>query len=249
MKKTHRRREQPPSLDGEGNVTIKSFSIEEPKQIPESQPVPMKSSVVRKNRLIRKKSSNQGIKPTWGEIEALKRLIDRVRKKVNKCPSLEPIRRRRLLTKKLHKLLQFIEDGYTARMEGSLNANSIATKIFHYIKEFDLFVRLLSARMKSSTSWIGEPDTNSSRGSNSGDSSMLLRISGVSEVEQRDSMFAWTFIDKVKKRLVKRKVPEKFGEFLMLIKGLKLDEQGVEEFYLVIVIIRRKLLKREFELY
>lgn len=153
------------------------------------------------------------------------------------------------MTKKLHKLLQFIEDDYTGRMEGALNANSIATKIFHYIKEFDLFVRLLSARMKSSTSWIGEPDTNSSRGSNSGDSSMLLRISGVSEVEQRDSMFAWTFIDKVKRRLVKKKVPEQFGEFLMLIKGLKLDEQGVEEFYLVIVMIRRKLLKREFELY
>lgn len=153
------------------------------------------------------------------EIEALKRLIDRVRKKENRCPGLDKVRRRKLLTSKLHNLLQST-DGEYDRMIKELNGNSIAIKIFYYIKEFDLFVRLLFARMQRN--WSSESQPLSSQ-SNAKDQSILCN-SGISEKKEKDSMFAWRFVSQVQSKT------KKMEEFLGVIKQ---HHKTVEDFYLV----------------
>lgn len=121
----------------------------------------------------------------------------------------------------------------------SLNGNLISTKIFHYFKEFDLFVRLLFAWTQKPNDWI--EDTPEMRGItnsiNSKDHSLLLQTSAVTVVESKDQMFAWTFISQVEEKIKKRKAAKKFDEFMEIIKDLDLKRHRVEEFYLVSFIL------------
>lgn len=163
--------------------------------------------------------------PSWVEIDALKRLISRVRKKENRCPSLNGIRRRKMLTSKLHKLLESSDEVYDRRLS-SLNGHTICSKIFNYMKEFDLFVRLFCARLD--TQWTPEPQfmNETLSGVKAKDHSMC-RTSG----SDKEPMFAWRFISLVQS---KTKI---LNELLGIIEKFDLVDQRVEDFYVVSTIL------------
>lgn len=207
------------------SVSVPPEPVTAPKQAPpKPQPVvrvpkpsPPKPSLKEKEPLKPKSTTT-----SRAEIEALKRFVDRVRKKENRCPGLDKVRRRKLLTSKLHNLLQSTDGEYDGMMK-ELNGNSIAIKIFYYIKEFDLFVRLLFARMQRN--WSSESQPLSSQ-SNAKEQSILCN-SGMSEKKEKDPMFAWRFVSQVKSNT------KKMDEFLGVIKQ---HHKTVEDFYLVSII-------------
>lgn len=89
-----------------------------------------------------------------GTFELIRRLVNNTPKR---CKSLEAIRTRKRLTWKLHRTLETFQEDCNAGLR-SRSQCWIATKIFDYLKEFDVFARLLDARMKETTTTTPTPE-------------------------------------------------------------------------------------------
>lgn len=203
---------------------------EKPQSLPEVRVLVERINVPAVTESKEPKEAKRTFKVSWGEIQSLRRLIDSVKKSENRSPSLNAVREGKLLTRALHRLLSTTEKDYNARMN-SLDGHSIATKIFYYIKEFDLYVRLVHAQMQMDASNLKESKPLSC--GKYGNSS-LLRTSGGMETLKRDPMFAWTFVDQVRTNTAKRKKSGSvtFQDFQKTLKKLKGEKPcRIEDFY------------------
>lgn len=177
--------------------------------------------------------------------EITSKLIDRlVNNNLPKCKSLDRIRTQKQLTTKLHKLLREFHASYDDRI-ASLNKCSITTKIFHYLKEFDIFVHLLGVNDTIAAGMDSEgpsakrvkldEDVSGPSSRRSLDLSRrlmkakrmyennrrLLQPEPVEVVKERDSLFAWNYAYKVRETYLAEGRPEKIDEFLRLLRNAK----------------------------
>lgn len=212
--------EPPPKKRRKTNSVAKEISPE-PQEISPKQP---KIPVV-KRRKSRPPRYNRG------EIEAIQRMIDRVRKSQNRSKSLDPIRKKKRLSSKLYQMLQKTDEEYDRNIR-CLNGHSISTKIFYYLKEFDLFARLLSTRIRRSAE-LGD-DLHLEMGNRIGtkDSTELM-ANEREHPRKEDSLFAWKYIAQVKLAFKLPKHRRIFKEFLKILEEVPMNSDFVAEFYAV----------------
>lgn len=121
--------------------------------------------------------------------------------------------------RKLHALFQQTEQEYGtpgAESKGFIDKD----KLFYYLKEFDIFVRLLTISCNRQTKNISCNYHKNRR-----------RIPET-DVENVD-VFAWTFIAYARKKLQIQTQSQLFDQLLQIIEELKLKQTCIEEFYWV----------------
>lgn len=166
-----------------------------------------------------------------GEVRAIKRLIERIRRASNKSPQLEKMRRRKLMTKRLYYLLKCTDAEYDDQML-VLNSNCIATKIFYYIKEFDLYLRLLWTRLQAQSSgacrmdieWINERLESKYS---------IRKVKEVVPGNNSDAMVAWSFLAAAEVKLSKANISPVFEDMLGMLKDVDLCDPKIENLYMV----------------
>lgn len=187
--------------------------------------------------------------------EKTRQLIERlVNNRPRKCKSLEVIRKRKQVTTRLHRSLQSFHADYDDRI-ASLDESLISTKIFYYLKDFDIYARLLFGQVKEATSAMEGAATAGTSSSTSSaptakrarlddealsarrthemnrkllkaqrmydNNRMLLQPERLEVVKERDSLFAWNYMHKVRDTYLAEGRPEKVDEFLRILKNVK----------------------------
>lgn len=200
-------------------------AIETPPKLETLVDAPVKPKVVTK----KSQRSKSNLVDRRDEIEALKRLIERVRKRESaKSNRVSSVPLRKVVTNELNKFLRRVDVDYE-RNVNLQNAHSISTKIFHYFKEFDTFAQLLSVRLKSGKRIERQLETETGNRNRFGNNSMF-RGAGL---ESNDSMFAWRFISQVEHTYRVKRLRCEFEKFLKRLKTLQIILLGIGEFFMV----------------
>lgn len=181
--------------------------------------------------IVKRRNSTTGQSYNRGEIEAFKRMIEKVRRRQNRTKSLDPVRRKKRLSSKFYQMLRRTEEEYDRNIR-SLNGNSISTKIFYYLKEFDLFARLLFTRIQRSMEQGDDLYLEMGNRISSKDCTELM-ANGRETPRTEDSHFAWKYIAQVKEVLKLPKNRKIFREFLEILEKVPMNSDFVAEFYVV----------------
>lgn len=170
-----------------------------------------------------------------------------------KCKSIEAIRNRKQLTVRLHRTLQAFNADYDDKI-CSLDESLISTKIFNYLKDFDIFARLLFVQISHKRATSAMEPGGTASASSSGPTAkrvklddeavhakrthelnrkllkaqrmydnnrMLLQPEPLEVVRERDSLFAWNYMHKVRDTYLAEGRPEKMDEFLRILRNVK----------------------------
>lgn len=139
--------DETPRLQATENTPLVTFEYSTFKaqfNLPADNQTFLTRSITQQGRSARHKPASRRSRETF---ELIQRLVKNTPKR---CTSLEAIRTRKRLTWKLHRTLEAFQEGCNAGLR-SRSQCLIATKIFDYLKEFDIFARLLDVGMKEAT--------------------------------------------------------------------------------------------------
>lgn len=185
-------------------------------------------------------------RPGLSKQKTLKLIEQLVNNSSRKSKSLEQIRKRKQLTGRFHRLVKGFIESYDERI-GTLNEGLISTKIFNYLKEFDIFARLLRTEEVIAAEMEGTTPSAAKRlkldGEETGQQSakrtmelnrkllkaqrmydnnrLLLQPEPLEVVKERDSLFAWNYVYKVRETYLAEGRPEKMDEFLRILRNVK----------------------------
>lgn len=213
---------------------------EDDPSITDDEGVCVEDSLERVNEEKRKvpvKKRKHGGKPNLGG--NLVGMIKKALRKKKKCQKgrrrigqyLTKILERKRVTKKFSTLLRDTDYKYDLNM-GSLVPNLISTKIFNYLKEFDLFARVLFARSCQNRNSrlkhapLRKLDVKTEI--YNPQPSLPSQPSTTEATIEKDPFFAWKYVG-----VVERTVGEGFEQFVQVLKRLKLGSSSVVDLYLV----------------